>query len=152
MHISLRNHGLRLAAVLAFAFLISVPTTHSSRAADCTTVTDDQLVNSILDDVKADSLLAPQMSHIVVGSVNRFVKLQGWTDNKKGYDRMNELVANTRCVAAINVNKFSETPPAADDPSRPAPGGGCASGMKQCGDVCIPEGDTCMTRLTKASD
>jgi hypothetical protein len=136
--------------VLILLFLLFIP--NSATIRDCTTVTDLQLVESILDEMKNDSLLSPQASHIIVGSVNRFVKLQGWTDNKRGYDRMVDIVSNTRCVIAINVNKFSETPPAADDPQRPLPSGGCAAGMKQCGDVCIPEADSCVMRLTKATD
>jgi hypothetical protein len=149
MHTSLKNYWL---AVFAVVFAVAaVPISKSGIAADCSTVTDDQLVNSILDDIKADSGLAPQMPHIVVGSVNRFVKLQGWTDTKRGYDRVYSIVSNTPCVAAINVNRFEETPPPADSSLRPVPSGGCAAGMKQCGDVCIPEADSCSSRIKSGS-
>ncbi len=115
-------------------------------AQDCTTTTDEQLVNTILDKIKEDSVLSKQSAHIVVGSVNRFVKLQGWTDSKKDYDRLFDLVAKVPCVAAINVNRLEETPPPANSPLRPQPEVGCGPGMKPCGDVCIPEGDTCGMR------
>ena len=150
---SARNRGPILSGCICAVVLIFVlGSGHSALTSgrDCTTVTDQELVNSILESMKDDSLIAPQMSHIVVGSVNRFVKLQGWTDTRRGYDRVNSIVSNTRCVTAINVNKFSETPPPADDPLRPAAGGGCASGMKQCGDVCIPDSDVC-SMLTKSA-
>lgn len=120
-------------------------------AQDCTTVTDEDIVTAIVDEIKGDSLLSGQLSHIVVGSVNKFAKLQGWTDNKRGYDRLISIVSGVKCVKAINVNRFEEIPPPADSPSRPQSGGGCAPGMKACGDVCIPDGDTCSAR-TKAGD
>jgi hypothetical protein len=113
--------------------------------------TDDEIVVAIVDAIKADSLLAPQLSHIVVGSVNKFVKLQGWTDTARGASRLMELVRDVGCPTAVNVNRFEETPPPADSPLRPQPGG-CGPGTKQCGDVCIPEGDTCSAKGTKASD
>ncbi|MFT3742783.1 MAG: hypothetical protein QM785_00685 [Pyrinomonadaceae bacterium] len=113
--------------------------------------TDEETVTAIVDAIKADSLLSTQLSHIVVGSVNKFVKLQGWTDNQKSYDRLMELVRNVGCPTAVNVNRFEEVPPPADSPLR-APPGGCGPGTKQCGDVCIPEGDTCSAKGTKATD
>ncbi|HQZ96759.1 MAG TPA: hypothetical protein PLP21_10595 [Pyrinomonadaceae bacterium] len=113
--------------------------------------TDEETVVAIVDAIKADSVLAPQLSHIVVGSVNKFVKLQGWTDNSKSYLRLMDLVRDVGCPTAINVNRFEETPPPADSPLRPQPGG-CGPGTKQCGDVCIPEGDTCSAKGTKATD
>ena len=139
--------GIRLIFVL-LAIFIAVS---SSRAQDCSVKTDDQLVTEILDAIKGDSLLAPQMSHIVVGSVNKFVKLQGWTDSKRAYDRLYSIVTNTSCVKAINVNRFEETPPPADSPLR-MQGGGCAAGMKACGDVCIPEGEACSDRTKSGGD
>lgn len=114
----------------------------TAAAQDCSATTDAQIVTTILSEIKSDSLLAPQISHISVGSVNRFVKLQGWTDNKKSHDRLIAIVSAVKCVKAINVNRFEEAPPPADSPLR-RQSGGCAAGTKPCGDVCIPEGDTC---------
>lgn len=123
---------------------------HSASAQDCTTITDADLVTGIVDQIKGDSVLSPQMSHIVVGSVNKFVKLQGWTDTKRAFDRLIQIVSDTKCVKAINVNNFVETPPPANSPMRPAPGG-CGPGTKACGDVCIPEGDSCSDKGKVAS-
>lgn len=121
------------------------------RAQDCSTTTDAQLVTTIYDQVKADKVLGPQISHIIIGSVNRFVKLQGWTDSKNDYDRLQDLVSKVPCVVAINVNRFEETPPPPNSPLRPQPSG-CGPGMKACGDVCIPEGDACSDRTKSGSD
>lgn len=118
---------------------------------DCTSTTDAQLVTTVVDKIKADKVLGPQISHIVVGSVNRFVKLQGWTDSKNDYERLNELVGKIACVAAINVNRLEESPPAANSPLR-RQGGGCGPGMKACGDVCIPESDSCSDEARSGSE
>jgi hypothetical protein len=140
---------LRLVKALSLlAVLMFVGGAGSASAQDCSSTTDAQLVTTILDEIKKDSVLAPQMSHIVVGSVNRFVKLQGWTDTKGNYDR---LVSKTACVVAINVNRFEETPPPADSPLRPQRGG-CGPGTKPCGDVCIPEADACSDKSKSASE
>ena len=114
-------------------------------------VRDEEIVVAIVDAIKSDSLLAPQLTHIVVGSVNRFVKLQGWTDSTRSNERLMELVRKAGCPTAVNVNRFEETPPPADSPLRPQPGG-CAPGLKPCGDVCIPDGDSCSDKGGKASD
>ncbi len=111
-------------------------------AQECDTVTDSQIVTTVLQKIKADSSLSAQISHIVVGSVNKFVKLQGWTDTKRGYDRLISIVSSVKCVKAINVNQFEPTPPPPGSPNRPH-SGGCPMGMKACGDVCIPDGDSC---------
>lgn len=133
------------------AMLIAVFGPGQASAQDCTAVTDAQLVTAVLDKIKADKVLAPQLKHIVVGSVNRFVKLQGWTDSKSDYERLNELVAKVSCVAAINVNRLEESPPASDSPLRRL-AAGCGPGMKACGDVCIPESDSCSDDARSGSD
>jgi hypothetical protein len=137
-----------LAFSLVFLCVMSVS---GASAQDCTATTDAQLVTTIYDKVKADRVLGPQISHIIIGSVNRFVKLQGWTDSKSDFERLHDLVSKVPCVIAINVNRFEETPPPADSPLRPQPGG-CGPGMKACGDVCIPENDSCSDRTKAGSD
>lgn len=123
----------------------------SANAQDCSTTTDDNIITAILNGIKSDSLLAPQSSHIVVGSVNKFVKLQGWTDNKRSYERLFSIVSEVDCVKAINVNNFEESPPPPNSPQRPGPAG-CSPGTKPCGDVCIPEGDACSMKTKSAMD
>ena len=135
-----------------FAFIFSLHAGSGTvNAQTCTAKTDEEIVVAIVDAIKSDSLLAPQLTHIVVGSVNRFVKLQGWTDTTRSGERLMELVRKAGCPTAVNVNRFEETPPPANSPLRPQPGG-CAPGMKQCGDVCIPDTDSCSEKSVKASD
>lgn len=114
----------------------------AAHAQDCTSVTDSEIVGSIVGMLKTDKVLSPQLSHIAVTSVNKFVKLQGWTDTRSAYDRLIAIVSSVKCVKAINVNNFSETLPPPESSLR-VQGGGCATGTKPCGDVCIPEAETC---------
>ncbi len=108
----------------------------------CDSTTDAYLVMEITAAIKADSKLAPQMSHINVSSVYRAVKLYGWTDTRDDYDKVYSIVSNTKCVKLINVNLFEKTPPPANSPLRPQ-AGGCGPGTKACGDICIPDNEIC---------
>lgn len=103
--------------------------------------TDAQIVAAIYAEIKDDKGLASQVSHINVVSLNQAVKFQGWADSKKDYDRVVGFGMNASCVRMVNVNNFLETPPPENSPMRAVRG--CAAGTKPCGDVCIPEGDTC---------
>ena len=141
--------SLLTASVFAVAFF-AIAGSKPVQAQTCPK-TDDETVVAIVEAIKSDSTLAPQLSHIVVASVNKFVKLQGWTDNSKSYQSMMDLVREVGCPTAVKVNRFEETPPPADSPLRPQPVG-CGPGTKPCGDVCIPDGDTCSVKGTKASD
>ena len=134
---------LRVTATLCFfAFLVTFNAYVHPAFAQCETTTDDQLVTQIVAKIKANKNLAAQISHINVASVNRAVKLQGWTNNKSDYDDVVGIVSSTKCVKLINVNLFEPALPPAGSVLRPG-SGGCSSGMKPCGDMCIPEGDTC---------
>lgn len=122
-----------------------------AQSSPCDSVTDEQLVAEITAAIKADKKLAPQMPHINVASVYRAVKLHGWTDTKEDYDKVYEIVATTKCVKLINVNLFEKTPPPANSPLRPQPGG-CGPGMKACGDICIPDNEICSITGKSAND
>lgn len=139
----IKRPALRLIVTLCFfAFIASINAyVRPVQAQTCDPVTDEQIVADIYAKIKADSKLAPQISHINVVSVSAAVKLQGWADSKKDFDKIVEIVSDTKCVKLVNVNLFEETPPDAANSRRSA--GGCAPGTKPCGDVCIPEGDAC---------
>jgi hypothetical protein len=147
MKIVLPGRKLSFALLLTCIFCVG-----SAAAQDCTATTDADLVKAITDRIQTDRVLGPQISHIVVGSVNRFVKLQGWTDSKADFDRLQDLLGKVPCITAINVNRFEDAPPPANSPLRPQPGSGCGPGLKQCGDVCIPENDACSDRVKSGTD
>lgn len=107
----------------------------------CSTPNDGQIVSEIYDRIKADKGLATQISHINVISVNGAVKFQGWADTKRDYDKIQYIGLNANCAKLVNMNSFLDEPPPADSQGRSSVG--CASGTKPCGDICIPEGDSC---------
>lgn len=124
-----------------FAILATAAAIERPAFAQCESVNDAKIVSDIYAKLKGDKALAGQLSHINVTSTNYAVKFQGWTDTRKDYDRAVGF-ANMTCVRVVNVNDFSDAPPAASSQLR-AGAGGCASGTKPCGDICIPEGDVC---------
>jgi len=134
---------LRIAMTLCFLGFIA--TFHAylnpATAQTCDTAKDAKLVSDIYADIKADKALASQVSHINVVANCSAVRLQGWANNKNDYDKVHQIALNTGGVRVVNVNLFSETPPEATSTLRSS--GGCQSGTKPCGDVCIPEGDSC---------
>lgn len=105
----------------------------------CDTVTDVKIVADIYAKIKANKALAAQIPHINVVSVFAAVKLQGWADNKRDFDKIVGFAKTTACVKLVNVNLFEPAPP----PSTNRLAAGCSAGTKPCGDICIPEGDSC---------
>ncbi|MGB7070076.1 MAG: BON domain-containing protein [Pyrinomonadaceae bacterium] len=129
----------------AFCFLVFITSVdaylHPTMAQKCSEVTDQKIVADIYSRIKADKILASQISHINVVSVNFAVKVQGWANNKRDYDKVVGIVMATRCVKLVNVNLFEEDPPETENLLRSE--AGCAPGTKPCVDVCIPVSDPC---------
>jgi hypothetical protein len=131
-------------SLLTLFFVAVVIVGSSARTTNAQTTCNDpdaKIVSDIWARIKGDKALDAQRSHINVVSLYGAVKLQGWTDIQKDYDRLLGYVNNTSCVRLVNVNWFTATPPPPDSQTRS--GNGCGSGMKACGDVCIPDTDTC---------
>lgn len=124
------------------AFIITVCAFARPALAQCSEMTDAQIVAHIYGKIKADSGLASQMSHInVVGAAGlQAVKLQGWVNNQSDYDKVFGFAQGLKCLK-VNVNNFEPAAPPANSNQRASVG--CASGTKPCGDICIPEGDVC---------
>lgn len=122
-----------------FVFILTICEAASPTFGQCENMSDDEIVTEIYGKIKANSTLAPQASHINISSVNFVVKFVGWADNKKDFDKIRSF-ANMSCVRMVNVQDFFDTPPPANSRLR---AGNCTAGTKQCGDVCIPEADSC---------
>jgi hypothetical protein len=121
---------------ICLVFLAAVAAIESPVAAQCEKVTDDQIVTDIYGQIRADKALAAQVTHINVVSLYAAVKLQGWTATQRDYDKVNQIALGTNCVRLVNISGLK-----GQDPGERL--GGCASGMKACGDICIPSGDAC---------
>jgi hypothetical protein len=114
----------------------------------CDKTSDAQIVADIYGKISNDKGLSAQMSHINVVSINAAVKFQGWANSKSDYDKVVGFALNGSCAKLVNVNLFVDTPPAEGSSLRSS--GGCTSGTKACGDICIPEGDACNITGLKA--
>jgi formate hydrogenlyase subunit 4 len=136
-------------AIAAFLIIASVDASQRPVFAQCETVTDEAIVKEIYSKLSAEKKIAPQLTHINVVSVNRVVKLQGWTDTKDDYALVMKIVSSVKCVVMINTQLFDEVPPPANSPLKPGDGG-CGPGFRLCGDICIPDTDKCNITFTEA--
>jgi len=132
LRISFQN----LLLVICVAVIATLAATERPVLAQCEKVTDEQIVADIYGQIRADKALATQTSHINVVSLYAAVKLQGWTATQRDYDKLNQIALGTNCVRLVNISGLK-----GQDPGDRL--GGCASGMKACGDICIPSGDAC---------
>jgi hypothetical protein len=139
----MKNHPLSrlFLAICFFLLLMSAAAAERPAYAQCESVTDASIVSSIYASIKNDKSLSTQIRHINVTSTNRAVKFQGWADSQKSYDKVIGFAMDHGCVRAVNVNSFEAAAPPEGNQLRSA--GGCASGTKPCGDLCIPEADIC---------
>ena len=126
----------KLVLAICLAVIASIAAIERPVFAQCEKVTDDQIVADIYGQIRADKALATQTSHINIVSLYAAVKLQGWTATQRDYDKLNQIALGTNCVRLVNISGLK-----GQDPGERI--GGCASGMKACGDICIPTGDAC---------
>ncbi len=137
------NTTRRIAIFFMTAFvvmLVQLPAT-----AQCGSATDQKFVTDMYAKIKGDKALASQIRHINVSSLNLVIKLQGYTNKKTEFDRLVGFALKMACVKMVNSNELESVPPATSSggANQRLSSGGCASGTKQCGDICIPESDVC---------
>ncbi len=144
------NRSIRRVILILGIFAVFVTLNANSRQAfaqSCDDVTDQKMVTDLYARINADKSLASQLSHINVTVLNKVVKLEGWTNTKKDYDKIVDIANATNCARIINKNPLLSSPPPEGDAIRSS--GGCASGTKPCGDICIPENDVCNSTSAK---
>ncbi len=134
-----RSNGRFTAALLAVIFFAALGAAERPTFAQCEDA-DASIVAAIYGKIKADKNLASQIRHINVTSLNRVAKLQGWAKTRRDKGRIIDFAMNADCVKMVNPNDFADVPPDGDALQRTA---GCGAGMKQCGDLCIPESEVC---------
>ncbi len=96
---------------------------------DCTKVTDKDIVKAVYE--KIMTKYAAQVNHINVRSSDGVVTIEGWVTTKKIKKEIEKWAKKVSCVKRV-VNTLGV-----------GAGAGCGPGMKQCGDICIPEKETC---------
>lgn len=112
-----------------FAFLIACNLTVSAQKVDCSKTTDEEIVAAIQTNLSAK--YSSQMNHINIHVKNGEVIIQGWTPNKKDRKEIEKIVKKTKCVKKVTNNLKIGTD------------GGCTNGTKPCGEICIPNDQTC---------
>jgi hypothetical protein len=116
--------------VAIFALTLGLNIEASAQKIDCNTVSDEQIVKSIYDQMKVKH--DNQIMHVNVRSSGRTVTLEGWTTTKKVRSEIEKMAKRTPCVNKKPKNQL-----------RVGAGGGCAAGTKPCGTICIPIAEEC---------
>jgi hypothetical protein len=124
-------------------FIFTAFATVDVSAQECTNPDDEAIVNSMLSKISKNSSLKSQMSHINVISVDGVVKIQGWVKTKSDFEKVQDFAIETDCVRLVNVNGFEDSEPEGLKQ-------GCSGGTKPCGDICIPDNDTCNIGKTRS--
>jgi hypothetical protein len=144
------NRRSLLQITIGLAFIVFIASAFASnqavKAQDCSKVTDEDILHGVEGRLKADSKIGPQMEHINLWVTNRVVIFYGYTDNKGDDYRAQSIALKAACGGPVNINKLLDyVPTPGNDPYNMlrAADGACASGTKPCGDICIPNGDTC---------
>ncbi len=113
---------------LVFAFSVN---THAQKT-DCTKVTDAELVESIYAKLKVK--YESQLNHINVRAKDGVVTIEGWATTSKVKKDIIKIAKKVKCVKKV------------EDLLTIGVGGGCGPGQKPCGDICIPNTETCNIR------
>ncbi|MGI9056797.1 MAG: BON domain-containing protein [Pyrinomonadaceae bacterium] len=96
---------------------------------DCSKMTEADLVKAIYDKIKVK--YDNQIIHINVRVKDNVVTLEGWATTKNVRKEIEKIAKKIKCVKKVD-NKLTV-----------GIGGGCSPGQKKCGDICIPNGETC---------
>lgn len=131
--------GIKISFLLAvFVFAVSVDQTYAQK---CEDTTNEQIVEYMYAKIKSNSKLASQISHINIISENRVVRFQGWVESENDYKSIESIALGNNCIVMINpsVKDFARKKPDGES----LRGGMCVGETKPCGDICIPNNDTC---------
>lgn len=122
-----------------FLFLSAIifAATISAEAQECGKSVDSDIVNSFYAKLQKNSSLSTQINQVNATSVNQALKIRGWVNGSKDYQKVIDYALETKCVRVVNVNDFESSEPEG------LKSGGCVGGTKPCGDICIPENEIC---------
>ena len=117
-----------LKITLAILFLI-IAGNLSASAQDCTKTTDADLVKSVSK--KIYGKYKKQKQRINVHVENGEVTIEGWVVAEADIAKITEIAQKIKCVKKVTNNLVVGKT------------GGCGAGQKQCGEICIPNNQTC---------
>jgi hypothetical protein len=126
----MKNQLFIKALIAVFALMLIFSAGASAQAKpDCTKVTDNDLVKAVY--AKIVTKYKAQVSHINVRVKDGVVTIEGWVTTKSVKKEIEKWAKKVSCVKkVVNILTIGV-------------GGGCGPGMKACGDICIPEKETC---------
>jgi osmotically-inducible protein OsmY len=115
--------------LFAFSLMMAFNLGVSAQKTDCSKTTNDEIVKAIQGKVSVK--YTDQLTHINFSVENGVVSIEGYTTTKKMKKEIEKLVKKVSCVTKIISNL------------KVGAGGGCGTGSKPCGEICIPSNQTC---------
>jgi hypothetical protein len=123
---------LRVSIAVAALLLISgVPT--RAQKMDCASMTDSQRTDAVY--ARVNTKYSAELKHVNVSITDGVAVIRGWTTTKKAKSEIEKAVKKLKCLKI-------------DSHLTVGASGGCAPGMKQCGDICIANTDKCSLKGT----
>lgn len=136
-----------------FAAVFAIFTAGSAYAQSCSQITDQQIVDAIYAKFQNNGKISPHLNHLNVTVVREPVsgamqawKTVGWVSSAEDVDLVRSLMLQVfydlgACwkLSGMNVQGLKAE---ADYPPDLRSSGGCGE-MQQCGDICIPKGESC---------
>lgn len=123
-------------AVFSLMMLLNIGA--SAQKIDCSKMTEADIVKAIYDKIKTTKYES-QIIHINVRIKAKVVTLEGWATTKSVRKEIEKIAKNYKCVKIVNKLTVGI-------------GGGCGPGTKKCGNICIPNEETCNICLARACD
>lgn len=123
-------------ALMFFALTLLFNIAAYAQKADCSKMTDDQIVQAIYDKIRVK--YSDQMQRINVRITSKVITIEGWVTSKKAKKEIESFAKKIECVKKEKfkvVNNLDTEIP-----------GGCIPGTKPCGSICIPENERCNIR------
>jgi hypothetical protein len=132
------NKSIIKTALIAFSLVLAFSVGTYAQKTDCTKTTDSEIVDAIY--AKLDVKFETQTTHINVRVKDAVVTLEGWAVKEKDKQAIEKIVKKIKCVKSI-VNSLTI-----------GASGGCSTGQKPCGEICIDAAETCNIRVRKTAN
>lgn len=107
----------------------------------CDASTDTAIESAFGVKLKEDADLTNQLKQINYFSKDCVLTLRGWTNGFKNFKKVYKHASTTADVTQVNIDNFGID--TSEVKLRDPVDGMCPSGMKACGDFCIPDYEKC---------
>lgn len=124
--------SLSLALLFVAGLIACAPKSRTPGAQDCARASDRRLARDFKRRVRADRNFADQRRHINVNVKNRVVILEGRASSADAMAALEKYAFGLGCVTKVDNRLRLQTL-----------AGGCGTGQKLCGDICIDRTSQC---------